>query len=193
MRCTCCRTASRSRIGAGLARWTREPHSAFASATSRATFPGSGFGVEEPQPPNATSAASPAASNSVLPAIVACTCCGANDPSGSASSTKGIRRSASVDVVELERRHAEHLMTPCSPAACYVPLGGGDRRFARDRGRNLLVAVDRRHEIPADAQGLVDLPFDLLGELWVRVEVRLGSGAPLAEAVLAIREERARL
>src|SRR5215213_870974 len=56
--------------------------------------------------------------------------------------------------------------------------------------RALLVrAVDRRQVLP-DAERLVDLALDLLGDLRVLVEERLGVVAPLAEALGAVGEER---
>src|SRR3954451_14057095 len=62
------------------------------------------------------------------------------------------------------------------------------RVVARPRGR-----VDRRHEVLADAERLVDLALDLLGDLLVLVQERLSVVAALAEALLAVGEERARL
>src|SRR4051794_9904488 len=62
------------------------------------------------------------------------------------------------------------------------------RAVARPRRR-----VDRRHEVLADAERLVDLALDLLGDLLVLVQEPLGVVAPLAEALGPVGEERAGL
>src|SRR5215213_135555 len=66
-----------------------------------------------------------------------------------------------------------------------------DRRDRRGVGR--LVAVDRLDEVLADAERFVDLALDLLRDLLVLVEEGLGVVAPLAEPLVAVGEERARL
>src|SRR3954453_15912063 len=62
------------------------------------------------------------------------------------------------------------------------------RAVARPRRR-----VDGRHEVLADAERLVHLALDLLGDLGVLVQERLGVVAPLAEALGSVGEERAGL
>src|SRR3954454_1258155 len=73
-------------------------------------------------------------------------------------------------------------------AAALRRLDGGHRR-----GVGRLVAVDRLDEILPDAERLVDLALDLLRDLLVLVEEGLGVVAPLAEPLVAVGEERARL
>src|SRR5271165_6698933 len=70
------------------------------------------------------------------------------------------------------------------------PLCGSHGRFAGDRRRRVPVALDRRHEILTETESGVDLLFDLLRHRGVRVEVSLGVAATLAEAVVAVGEER---
>src|SRR3954454_5133720 len=72
------------------------------------------------------------------------------------------------------------------------------RRLIEGRDRRRVVAgrrrrIDRRHEVAVDVQRLVDLALDLLGDLDVLVEERLGVVASLAEALVAVGEERAGL
>src|SRR3954470_2285209 len=55
------------------------------------------------------------------------------------------------------------------------------------------VVLDRLHEILIDAEDLVDLRLDLLGDLRVLVEIGLRVVAALAQPLFAIREERAGL
>src|ERR671930_477192 len=84
-----------------------------------------------------------------------------------------------------------------------MPAGGRgrSRRLAEGRHRRDVVAVrsrcrgrvDRRDEIALDPERLVDLVLDLLGDLDVLVEERLGVVAALTEALVAVGEERARL
>src|SRR5439155_26434672 len=71
---------------------------------------------------------------------------------------------------------------------CSRRLGGAEELGSR-RG----VALDRLHEVLVDAQRLVDLGLDLLGDLRVLVQVRLGVVAALAEPLVAVGEERAGL
>src|SRR5215208_3512986 len=71
--------------------------------------------------------------------------------------------------------------------------GGGLRGGDVGDRRAVLVALDRLHEVLADAEHLVDLGLALLGDLLVLVEVRRGVVAALAEPLVAVGEERARL
>ena len=70
-----------------------------------------------------------------------------------------------------------------TPLTAAAHQGRGGRR----------VAVDRRHEVLADAERLVDLALDLLGHLGMLVQVALGVVAALAEPLAAVGEERAGL
>src|SRR5919198_3659712 len=66
-----------------------------------------------------------------------------------------------------------------------------DRRDVAGGGRRGGVGgVDRRDEVAVDAERLVDLALDLLGDLDVLGEERLGVVAPLAESLVAVGEER---
>src|SRR5205807_3639845 len=65
--------------------------------------------------------------------------------------------------------------------------------FARERHRRVAVALDRLRPFAADAERRVNLVLDLLRDRRVGIEVRLRVRAALAEAFLAIGEERARL
>src|SRR5204862_4187811 len=60
-------------------------------------------------------------------------------------------------------------------------------------GRRVLVAVDLDDELAVDAERRVDLVLDLLGELGVLDEKGLGVVAALAQALVAVGEERAGL
>src|SRR4051812_39619503 len=55
------------------------------------------------------------------------------------------------------------------------------------------VVLDRLHEVLIDAEDLVDLRLDLLGDFQVLVQVRLRVVAALAEPLVAVGEERAGL
>src|SRR4051812_20762618 len=55
------------------------------------------------------------------------------------------------------------------------------------------VVLDRLHEVLIDAEDLVDLRLDLLGDLRMLVEVDLGVVAALAQPLFAVGEERAGL
>src|SRR5437763_777788 len=101
------------------------------------------------------------------------------------------------------------------PSACSMPAPGGTGSGGtrsggtrsggtrsggttlRGRGSHGLerrfVAVDRLDQIALEAQGGVDLDFDLLSHVGMFVEERLRVAAPLAEPLLAIGEERPRL
>src|SRR5262249_11103384 len=57
----------------------------------------------------------------------------------------------------------------------------------------LVLVLDRGDKVAVDAEDLVDAVLDLLGDLRVFLQERLGGVAPLAQAFLAIGEERARL
>src|SRR4051812_26310678 len=85
---------------------------------------------------------------------------------------------------------------PVSWAASTPRRSRGLDRHRRHGGRDVVGAralrvraVDRR-QVLADAERLVDLALDLLGDLRVLVEERLGVVAALAEALGAVGEER---
>src|ERR1700730_2608124 len=93
-------------------------------------------------------------------------------------------------------------LTRPGPLRSVLPLdersGGPDhlwwrRWFAGDRRGSLLVAVNRGDQVLAQTQCRVDLLLDLLRQRRVGVEVGVGVAAPLAEAVVAVGEERAGL
>src|SRR3954467_13559520 len=82
---------------------------------------------------------------------------------------------------------------PSRPARSRRLVEGRDPRGVGTRHRGLIGRVDRRDEVTIDLERLVDLALDLLGDLDVLVEERLGVVAALAEALVAVGEERAGL
>src|SRR3954447_8316731 len=94
-------------------------------------------------------------------------------------------------------RRAGSNCLPPQPPLTFAPAAAaaGLRRLDRgDRGHvGRLVAVDRLDEVLADAERFLVLALDPLRDLLVLVEEGLGVVAPLAEPLVAVGEERARL
>src|SRR5215217_5971719 len=90
---------------------------------------------------------------------------------GSVSLAVSIRSGRRLGGLDRHRRHG----------AVHAALARGRVLACARRRSRLGVALDGRHEVLADAERLVDLALDLLGDLGVLVEELLGVVAPLAQ------------